>query len=86
MMLAKEVGLPLVDGLTTADDMPHTISSAIIYRTRINAFFELPKDKQPPRNLWDKPYKLDQFFDDVFERKDNPEETKFIDINEWEVE
>lgn len=47
-------------------DLPHTISFAILYRSRIDSLKELPKEKQPPRNLWDKPYELDQYLDTVF--------------------
>lgn len=86
MIIAKETGLPLLEGLTTAEDMPHTISQGMIYRARINSFQELPKDKQPPRDLWNKPYKLSKFFDEVFERKDSDNEPQFIEFNEEEVE
>lgn len=49
--------------------MPHTISAAVTYRYRLNSFYELPEDKRPPRNLWDKPHRLQDFFDEVFDRK-----------------
>jgi hypothetical protein len=67
--------------------MPYPISFAILHRTRINSFSELPKDKQPPRDLWNKPYKLEQFFDQVFRSDDSGQsKQKFIEINEEEVE
>lgn len=42
-----------------------------MYRSRINSYNELPKDKRPPRDLWDKPYRLEQFFDEMFDRGGN---------------
>lgn len=56
-----------------------------MYRERIDSFRELPKDKQPPRNLWNKPYRLEQWFDEVFERK-NDAKTEFIEFSSEEVE
>ena len=58
----------------------------MVYRSRINSFGELPKDKQPPRNLWDKPFRLNEFFDDVFKRKENDDSQTYIDIDSEEVE
>jgi hypothetical protein len=58
-----------MEGLDSVTDLPHTISFAITYRTKINSFFELPKDKQPPRNLWDKPYKLSEYLEKLFASK-----------------
>ena len=83
--MAKDTGLPLVPGLDTAISVPHTISYAVLYRRKINSFAELPEDKQPPRNLWDKPYKLSLFFDEVFETsKSKP--TKYIEFDFEDVE
>ena len=44
---------------------------------------ELPEDKRPPRNLWDKPYRLGLFLDEVFDRKREP---KTIDLDFGEAE
>ena len=67
-----------------AEDLPHTITSAVLYRMRIDSFKELPTDKQPARDLWSKPYKLEKFLDEVFERK--TEKTEFIDVDQEDVE
>lgn len=67
-------------------DLPHTISFAITYRARINSFYELPKDKQPPRNLWDKPYQLNEFLDKVFKSKDKGNSTTYLDYDIEDVE
>jgi hypothetical protein len=84
--MAKDTGLPLVPGLDSAISVPHTISYAVLYRRKINSFAELPEDKQPPRNLWDKPYKLSLFFDEVFERKGESKPTNYVDFNYEDVE
>lgn len=68
-----------------ADDLPHTISSAIMYRLKIDSFNELPKDKRPPRDLWNKPYKLEEYLDTVFDSK-KEKETEFISFDEEDVE
>lgn len=48
-------------------DLPHTISFAIGYRDRLDSFNELPKEKRPPRNLWDKPYALSQYLATIWD-------------------
>lgn len=74
-----------MEGIKSADDMPHPLSYAILYRARIDSFKELPDDKQPPRDLWNKPYKLEEFFDEIFDRKDKRRK-EYIEFNEEEVE
>lgn len=78
--------LPLLEDLTNVDDLPHTISTAILYRLKIDSFNELPKDKRPPRDLWNKPYKLEEFFDEAFERKEGKSKTEYIEYNLEDVE
>jgi hypothetical protein len=65
--------------------MPYPISYAIMQRTRIDSFAELPKEKRPPRDLWYKPHKLEEFFDEVFERKDTSQ-PKFVEFDLEDVE
>lgn len=74
----------MAEGLEYAADVPHTISFAITYRNRLNMFNELPEDKRPPRNLWDKPYKLKLFLDEMFDNKKTS--TKYVDYDPDEVE
>lgn len=58
-----------------------------MYRARIDSFNELPKNKRPPRNLWDKPYRLGIFFDNVFKTDgDSTKKTEYIDLDEEDVE
>lgn len=78
--------MPIIDGLNlNSDDLPHTVTSAILYRLRIDSFNEMPKDKRPPRDLWGKPYKLEKFLDSVWD-KDKDKETEFIDFDEDDIE
>ncbi len=78
--------IPLVEDLQgAADDLPHTISYALLYRLKIDSFNELPKDKRPPRDLWSKAHKLEQFFDEVFDSKKDSGKT-YIDYDPEDVE
>ena len=36
---------------------------------QIDSYMELPKEKRPPKDIWDKPNALDHWFDRVFDRK-----------------
>jgi hypothetical protein len=64
--LNKHYGIPIAEDLEYSADFPHTITYALLYRSRINSYNELPDDKKPPRNLWDKPYQLNEFMDEVY--------------------
>jgi len=84
--LAEKLRIPIIEGLeVNADEMPYTITSAILYRAKIDSFNELPKDKRPPRDLWGKPYKLEVFLDTVFDT-DKKKDTEFIDFDEEDIE
>ena len=85
MELIKVTGVPLFSDLPP-DEIPHTLSYALIYRSRINSFSELPKDKRPPRNLWDKPYRLSEFFDKVFKTNEKDESETYLEYNSEDVE
>lgn len=86
--LHKAIGVPLAEDIETATDLPHTLSYAILYRERIDSFNELPKDKRPPRNLWDKPFALSNYFDNLWgdAAKGKDKGQNFYDIDEDEVE
>jgi len=86
LSIHKSIGIPLAEGLETALDLPHTLSYAIRYREQLDSFNELPKDKRPPRNLWDKPYELTQFLDRVFKNDDKQKGTEFYDVNDEDLE
>lgn len=85
MELLKITGIPL-GGDFPLEDLPHTISYALIYRSRVDSFNELPKDKRPPRNLWDKPHRLSEYFDEVYKTNDTGAGKSFIDYDPEELE
>lgn len=82
----KSTGIPLAEGIETATDLPHTISFAVLYRERIDSFNELPKDKRPPRNLWDKPYALEQFLDTIWGKNKTDTSKTYLDFEDEELE
>jgi hypothetical protein len=84
--MVELTGLPLAEDLIDVSDLPHTITGALSYRSRIKSFNELPKDKRPPRNLWDKSYRLKEFFDEVFDTNSGGTSTKYIEYNQEDVE
>lgn len=81
----KITGQPLSEGFSP-DNAPHTISYAIMYRARIDSFYELPKDKRPPKNLWDKPFKLSEYFDDIFKHTGSGDEKDFVEFDDADIE
>lgn len=66
--------------------MPHTVTTAITYRARIDSFYDLPEDKRPPRNLWDKPERLGEFFDEMFKSGKESSNKTIVNIDTEEVE
>jgi len=87
LLVYKETGIALSEDLISTIDLPHTLTYAIAYRAKLNSFGELPKDKQPARDLWDKPYKLSEYLDTVWDDKDKDKKGKnFYDVNLEEVE
>jgi len=45
---------------------------------QIDSFMELPKEKRPPKDMWNKQEELDDWFDRVFDRKDNSSGLSFM--------
>jgi hypothetical protein len=69
--------------LDSVSNMPYTFSYLIRKRMQIDSWMELPKDKRPPVEIWDKADELEEWFD----RINNNIQTKFdIGWNEDEVE
>jgi len=80
-------GIPLAEGLDSAQDLPHTLTQAIMYRAKIDSLQELPEDKKPPRNLWDKPYALKDYLDTVWDTDKNKGKGKdYLELNYEDVE
>lgn len=57
-----------------------------MYRGRIDSFGELPKDKRPPRDLWDKPWRLSKFLDSIWDDKKDKGKSDMYEFNEDEIE
>lgn len=51
---------------------------------QIDGYFELPKDKRPPENIWDNAEKLESWFDRVFDKGKTSEIV--IEIPESDIE
>jgi hypothetical protein len=86
LLVSKETGLPLFEGVKAAEDLPYTISFAVAHRARINSFNELPKDKRPPRDLWHKPHKLDEFLETIWDTDDKKPTKEYVEFDLGEVE
>lgn len=68
-------------------DLPHTITSAILYRAKLDSFNELPEDKRPPRGIWDKPYRLHEYMKKVWDVKgESNTGTEYYEYNLEDVE
>jgi hypothetical protein len=66
-------------------DYPHTISYVIRRRMQIDSYFELPEEKRPPRDIWDKPSELEEWFDRAF--SEGKKQTEFnIPVKDNEIE
>lgn len=57
-----------------------------MYRARIDSFGQLPKDKRPPRDLWDKPYALEEFLEHIWDKNADKKGTQFYEFDEEDVE
>lgn len=57
-----------------------------MYRAKLDSFRELPKDKQPPRDLWNKSYALSDFLDHVWDSKEEKKGKDYFDVNYEDVE
>lgn len=79
------MGQPIHHSLYGVYDYPYTISFALRKRLQYDSFLELPKEKQPPDNIWDDADELEEWFDKVFnwDNKSSRDET-FLNINEIE--
>lgn len=80
----EKTGLPFAEGLETCVDLPHTITSAISHKAHMDSINEIPKDKRPPRYLWDKPWRLEQYIDKMYEVKDSKKESAEINMDNLE--
>lgn len=87
MLAHTRTGLSFAEGLESCVDLPHTITSAIAYRAQMESIQEIPKDKRPPRGIWEKQFKLDEFIDKMYGSGNNSNKgTTSVTINPEEVE
>jgi len=87
MGLYRAAGIPLAEGLESVADLPHTLTQAIMYRSKLDSLQELPKDKQPPRNLWDKPFALNEYLETIWNTDKKTGKGKdYIELNPEDVE
>lgn len=42
----------------------------------VDGFLELPKDKQPPKDIWDNPKEIEEWFDRVYSHGEK--QTEFV--------
>ena len=81
-VIANTLKQPLHPSLQYTSEYPHTISFCCRKQMQIDSFMELPKEKRPPKNIWNDAEKLDNWFDRVFDRKKS--QTLEFDISEIE--
>lgn len=67
-------------------EVPHTISYAIAFHTRLENLAELPKDKRPPRGLLDKPFQLEDYLDNMYSSDADKPAQDFIEFDFEEAE
>jgi hypothetical protein len=60
----------------------HELSTAITKALIILNYYELPEEDQPKNTIWDHPEKLEEWFEQVKERRKHPGTEKVPD--EWE--
>ena len=82
----KETGIPFAEDVEITADLPHTLSFLIMYTSKLSSFNELSEDKQPPRGIWDKSYKLKTYFNDVFKINSTNRDSNTIEFDPDEVE
>lgn len=84
-MTHEKTGLPFAEGLDDCVNLPHTITSAVALRHQMNSLMEIPKDKRPPRGIWDKPFRLQEHLDHMYDSGKEKGQT-YIDYDPEEVE
>jgi len=72
-VIANALKQPVHDSLLYTAEYPHTISFCCRKQMQIDSFMELPKEKRPPKSIWNEPDKLEDWFDRVFDREKQTE-------------
>ena len=72
------------ESLGNVKTLPYTVSYLIRKRIQIDSWMELPKEKRPPKAIWDNAEELEEWFDRIY---GTDKQTEFnIGWNENEVE
>jgi hypothetical protein len=66
--IVKELKQPLHSSISSLSvaEYPYTISLIIRKRMQIDSFLDLPKDDQPPHEIWDKAEELEEWFSRLY--------------------
>lgn len=80
------MGQPIHHSLQGAIEYPYTISYAIRKRLQYDSFLELPKEKQPPEDIWDDGDAVEEWFEKVFpkDKKKKQQDHIYLNINDVE--
>ena len=78
-VIANTLKQPLHPSLQSTSEYPHTVSFCCRKQMQIDSFMELPKEKRPPKRMWDDSEKLEDWFDRVFDRKKQTEYNLYVD-------
>ncbi len=83
--IVKDNKQPIDSSLNSlsVNEYPYSINFVIRRRMQIDGYLELPKEKQPPKDIYDKPSELEEWFSRIYGDK----QTEFnLPINDDEVE
>ncbi len=66
--IVKDNKQPIDSSLNSlsVNEYPYSINFVIRRRMQIDGYLELPKEKQPPRSIYDRPNDLEEFFERVY--------------------
>lgn len=68
-------------------EYPYTVAYAIRKRFQYDSFLELPREKQPPDDIWDDSDELEEWFEKVYPKdKKKSNDAVYLNINEAEIE
>lgn len=71
--------------ITETWNLPFTIAYAIRKQYQLDSFAELPEEKRPPRNIWHNEWRINKWFDEVF-NKDSKQTVDYLEFNPNEVD
>jgi hypothetical protein len=85
--IVKDLKYPLHKSLIgmTVSEYPYTINYVVKRRMQLDSYLELPEEKRPPRQIWDYPSELDEWFDNAF--SGGKKQTEFeLPVNDGDIE